>query len=198
MELLLHDVVFWVESSKYLLVFILTFFEGPAAMVTTGFLVRLGEFSFLTAYSILVAADFAADITWYLLGRFGARSLTSKICVIFNVPFGAVDQMEERFKKHHLGILVVMKLTMGFGFSAAALLAAGMFKISFKKYAIITFIGGLIWTFLLMALGFTYGHLYTLVPEKLKVAFVCIGAAAFVALILGLNRYFKSLESKHT
>ena len=131
MEILIHDLVIWFEASKYILLFVGAFFEGPAIMIGAGFLYQQGQFNFVQMYSCLVLGDFTADIFWYLVGRFGARKIINRYGKFFNITPEIIDKVEARFKAYQDLILWISKLTMGFGFSLATLLTAGMLKVKF-------------------------------------------------------------------
>ena len=165
MHLIVENIIAWFEASKYILLFLGAFFEGPAVMIGAGFLYQQGQFNFFQMYSCLVLGDFTADIVWYIIGRYGARSLINKYGRFFNITPEIIDKVEARFKAYQDLILWISKLTMGFGFSLATLLTAGMLKVNFKKYASINLIGGLIWVFIMVFVGFFFGNVYGLIAE---------------------------------
>jgi membrane-associated protein len=187
----LHHIIAWLESSKYILLFIGTILEGPVVMMASGFLYKLGSFNLLPMYISLVLGDFAADILWYCLGRFGTRSTIYKYGHIIGVTPRTIEKVENKFLKYHQKILIISKLTMGLGFAAVILVVAGIFKVPFKNYVILNLIGGFIWTAFLITVGFFLGNIFLLIPGPLKIAFAVI---VFIAFIIGLryaNKYLK-------
>jgi len=194
MTLFFHTLVTWIESSKYILLFFGAIFEGPVLMMASGFLYHLGEFSFLPMYCALVAGDFTADIGWYCLGRYGTHAFIFKHSHLFNITEETLQKMENLFKRYHQKILIISKLTMGFGFGHIVLMVAGIFKVPFKKYVILNLIGGFIWTFFLISVGYFLGNIYVHIPAPAKIAFICIAFLVFVFGIRYLNNYLKSKE----
>ena len=165
-------------------------------MVACGFLLRLGAFSFWPIYFALVLGDFVADIGWYFVGLYGARKFAVRWGKYFSVSPDSLEKLEKVFEKHHDKILFISKITMGFGFALATLIAAGMAKVPLKKYALYNFFGGFIWTGLLIGTGYFFGHLYAHIDKSFKVAFLVFLGSVLVAALYGSGKYFKNNIAK--
>ena len=172
MEGILHNIVAWVDASKYVLLFCGTIAEGPVVMMASGFLYRLGQFNLVEMYLALMLGDFIADLGWYCLGRFGARSTIFKYGHYFGVTPEVLEKVEGRFLEYHQKILIISKLTMGLGFALVILIVAGMFKVPFKNYVTLNLVGGFIWTAILITAGYFLGNVYIAIPESMKIVFV--------------------------
>lgn len=181
---------------KYFIAFPLAIVEGPIIMVACGFLLRLGTFSFWPIYFALVLGDFVADIGWYYVGFYGARKFAIRWGKYFSVRPDSLEKLEKLFEKHHDKILFISKITMGFGFALATLIAAGMARVPLKKYALYNFFGGFVWTALLIGTGYFFGHLYTLIDKSFKVAFLVFVGCSLLAAIYGSGKYFKENLAK--
>ena len=177
---------------KYFIAFPLAIVEGPIIMVACGFLLRLGVFSFWPVYLVLMFGDFTADIIWYFVGYYGARKFAVRWGKYFSVTPEALEKLENLFKHHHDKILFLSKITMGFGFALATLIAAGMARVPLKKYALFNFLGGFIWTALLIGVCYFFGHLYTLIDKSFKAAFVVFLSVMLAAVLYGAGKYFKT------
>jgi membrane protein DedA with SNARE-associated domain len=140
-------------------------------------------------YIALVSGDFVADIGWYCVGRFGGRPIVLKWGHRFGITLKSIEKIEERFKRYHDKILIISKLTMGFGFALVTLVVAGMLRVSFKKYAVLNLIGGFVWTAVLLLVGYFFGNIYASItgPEKIVFA-ICLFALAVTAFKLA-NKY---------
>jgi membrane protein DedA with SNARE-associated domain len=194
METFYHNLIFWIESSKYFLLFFGTIFEGPVVMMASGFLYKLGQFDFLPMYFLLVFGDFTADIGWYCLGRFGTRNAIFKYGHYVGVTPVILEKIENQFKLYHQKILIISKLTMGLGFAVVILIVAGIFKVPFKNYVILNLIGGFIWTALLITIGYFFGNIYMLIPGPAKIIFLL---SVLMIAILGmryLSKYLSKIE----
>jgi membrane protein DedA with SNARE-associated domain len=184
----------WIESSKYFLIFLGAIPEGPVLMMTSGFLYRLGELDFAPMYLALIAGDFTADIIFYCIGRYATREAVFRYGYVFNVTPKAMARVESLFNKYHQKILIVSKLTVGFGFGFITLIAAGMFRVDFKKYAAISILGGMTYTFFFILVGYLFGNVFTLIPESVKLLFLL---GVILIIIFGLrlvHKYFKDAE----
>lgn len=192
MESFFHNTILFFESSKYVLLFVGTLFEGPVIMLSSGFLYKLGQFDFLPMYLALVFGDFTADIGWYCLGRFGTREVLFKYGHFLGITRDALEKVEEHFRRYHQKILIISKLTMGFGFSLVVLIVAGMFKVPFKNYIILNLIGGFIWAAILLTIGYFLGNIYTMISGPAKIVFILV---VFLVVVFGI-RYINNYLSK--
>ena len=78
---------------------------------------------------------------------------------------------------------------MGFGFALVTLITAGMAKVPFKKYMLLNVSGQLIWTGVLLSVGYLFGNIYTTIDKGFRdVAIIGIGILV-VLLIYGLGRF---------
>src|SRR4051812_33199865 len=107
----------FLSFSRYALVFVGCIVEGPIVMVTSGFLLRAAQFQLVPLYFTLMAGDFAADLGWYAVGRFGARKLINRFGHWFNITPEIITKIEKRFHTYQDKILFISKITMGFGFA---------------------------------------------------------------------------------
>ena len=189
---LMHQLVNFVDSSKYVLFFLGTFFEGPVVMMGAGFLLRLGQISFWPVYLVVVIGDFASDIGWYVIGYHGARPFFNHYGHYLGITPAVIEKIQKRFHRHSVWILVVSKLTMGFGFALATLTVAGMLRVPFWRYLIINLVCGFIWTLFVFFIGYFFGNVYEFVPEYLRILFIL---CALTAVIFGVRALSHRLAS---
>lgn len=176
---------------RYWIAYPLAIVEGPIVMMASGFLVRLNFFDFWPIYLVLIAGDLTGDVIWYMVGRHGGRPLIEKYGHWMNISPENVDRAQEFFHEHQTKILFISKLTTGFGFAIATLIAAGAAKVPFKKYITINFFGEFIWAGFLFAIGYFFGNLYTLVDKSLRWGFI-IGLIIVAALaVYGFSQAMK-------
>ena len=178
--LAVHSLISFLDNSKYFLLFLGTFVEGPFVMISSGFLWHMGVFDFLPMYIVLVFSNVIADTTWYTIGYFGARPLLMKYGKFFHATPEIIEKLEKLFQKHEKQILIINKLTSGFGMIVLVLLSAGVFRVPFKKYASINLLGGIIFVFALVSLGYFLGNVYIVVPRSLKIGLVVFILAVIV------------------
>ncbi len=187
---------------RYPLIFLAVIAEGPVIMLGSGVLLRLGNFDLLPLYLTLVFGDLVADVFWYFVGRYAAEPFLKRFGHFFGVTHEIFEKMEGVFRRHDTKILFVSKITMGFGFALATLIAAGAVRVPFKKYIIFNLLGGFIWTALLLGAGYFFGNVYFLLDKGFRDIFfaVLVGAAVLAMFKCGAymrkkygNRYQDSL-----
>jgi len=168
--------------------------EGPVASLTSGFLLKFGQVRFLPVYLVLVGGDLTADIVWYCLGRFGTRTVLLRYGRLFNITPEAMETVSRRFNRYNERILLISKLTMGFGFAIVTLMVAGMSRVPFKNFFILNLIGGLIWTLFLLGVGHTFGNVYALISDEAKVLFLVVVGTVFIVGLRYANRYLMTKD----
>ena len=191
---ILNQALGFVSFSRYALVFIGCIVEGPIVMITSGFLLRAAQFQLVPLYFALIAGDFTADIGWYAVGRYGARGLVNRYGKFFNITPEIIAKIEKRFQTYQDSILFISKITMGFGFALATLIVAGMLHVPFKRYVILNFLGGFIWTAFLLVIGYFFGNIYFLLATPLKIGFIIFAVVVVVYGLWAVNRYLVKTE----
>lgn len=184
-------IISWLLAFRYPIAYPLAIVEGPVVMMISGLLVRVGFFSFWPIYLILMAGDLTGDVVWYLVGRHGARSFIDKYGHFFSITEENVERTERFFNDHQVKILFISKITMGFGFALATLIAAGAARVPFKKYFTINLLGQFVWTGLLMAVGYFLGNLYFVVDKGLRWAFVIAMVVIAVFAAYGFGKFMR-------
>ena len=182
---------------RYVFLFFGALFEGPILMVASGMFLKLGLLYFWPTYLCLMLGDLVADLSWYWVGYYGGNAFVVRWGKYFSLTPDVVEKLEEFFKKHQDKILFFSKITMGFGFAVATLFTAGLVKVPFKKYALFNFLGGFIWTGILLAVGYFFGNLYNVLNKGFRVAFVIFLVALVVGALYGGGKYFKQLLLKN-
>lgn len=179
----------YLMTYRYFLIIPLTIVEGPIVMVLCGFLLRFGEFDILPLYISLTIADTIGDIFWYCIGRFWGIPFIKKFGRFVSISENSLAKATALFHRHHNKILFISKITMGFGFALVTLITAGVAKVPFKKYLIFNVSGQLIWTGILLGVGYLFGNIYTAIDHGFRdVTLVAMGIIVIVAFY-GFGKY---------
>lgn len=176
---LLSGLVAFLEATKYPLFFLGAYLEGTVVMLSGGVLLRLGQVDFWQLYGALILGDVLSDIMWYWVGYLGARRFILKWGYIVNATPEVIAKLERRFHKYHLSILIFSKLTMGFGLAVPILTTAGMLRVSFTRYCTINIIGSFVWVAFIIYVGYTFGNVLQLIPERYQIGSFFVLIAAF-------------------
>ncbi len=188
----LPGLIVFLEATKYPLFFLGAYIEGTVVMLTGGVLLRLGELQFLPLYTALILGDVLSDIMWYWVGYLGARRFVMRWGYLVNATPEIVAKLERRFHKYHLQILVISKLTMGFGLAVPILTTAGMLRVSFTRYCVINIVGSFVWVAFVIFVGYTFGNVLALIPEQFQIGSFF---ALIIAFFLGLRYLNGKLEN---
>lgn len=176
---------------KYALLFVLSIIEGPIVMTLAGFFIRLGYFSIVPSFIAIVTGDLAGDILWYYIGQFGAERFIRKYGKYFSISKNVVDKMENKFREHQGKVLFLSKITMGFGFALATLMAAGMARVSLKKFAFYNVLGEIIWTGLLISIGYSLGNFFLVLNNGFNYLGTFAGIVTVALALFGFARFMR-------
>lgn len=179
----------YLMTYRYILIIPLTIIEGPIVMVLCGFLLRFGTFDLLPLYGALTVADLIGDIGWYCVGRFGGLPFIRRFGKFFSVTEKTLERTTALFHKYHNRILFISKITMGFGFALVTLITAGIAKVPFRKYLLFNVSGQLIWTAVLLSVGYLFGNLYTSIDKTFRDVTLVAIIIIVIILFYGFGKY---------
>ncbi|TSC82450.1 MAG: hypothetical protein G01um101420_283 [Parcubacteria group bacterium Gr01-1014_20] len=181
----------WLLAYRYWVILPVTVFEGPIAMVVCGFLLKLGYFSLVPVYFVLLLGDLVGDFFWYGVGYYGARPIVHRYGHFISLNDKMLEKIEDVFKKNQNKILFISKITMGLGFALVTLITAGAIRVPLKKYAAINIVGGFIWTAFLLSLGYWFGNIYLQIDQTFQVIFLVAIASILLLAIFGFRKYIR-------
>lgn len=185
----IETILGYLVTYRYVVIIPVTIIEGPIVMVLCGFLLRFGSFDLIPLYTILILSDMIGDIGWYCVGRFWGVPFVRRFGKYFSITEKTLEKGTELFHKHHNKILFISKITMGFGFALVTLITAGIAKVPFKKYLVFNVAGQFVWTAALLAIGYSFGNIYTSIDKGFRdVALVAIIVMA-LAIVYGFGKY---------
>lgn len=176
---------------KYLAIFVAVFLEGPVVMTAVGFLIKLGYFQPIFAYVLLVFGDLASDIAWYYTGYFGLFNIFADFGKFIGFKKHISDRVAKLYRNNETKILFLSKVTMGLGFSLVVLVTAGILRVSLKKFTAINFLGGLVWTAVMVTLGYIFGSIYLTIEKGLRFSSLLILSILLLASLFSLGKFFR-------
>lgn len=188
--ILLHALTI-AEFLKYPLISVGAFVEGPVLMIATGFLLKHHLLKLFPLFVALMVGDLFGDILWYSIGRYGAEPLIRKKGKWLGFTVEGFENIKSKFLKHHTNILLVSKMTLGFGLAKGVLMAAGASHVSFKKFLLLNFLGEIVLIAILLVIGYFFGNTYSMISHKYKFVFLAIVIIALIALLAYASRIMK-------
>ena len=190
----LTQILAFFETARYTFIFLGSFIEGTGVMMTTGLLWKVGIVQFWPAYAALMLGDVLSDWMWYGIGYFGARKFIARWGRFINITPALVEKVEGRFNRYHLQILIISKLTMGFGLCVPILVTAGLMRVSFARYVAINLICGVFWVFFVMMIGYYFGNINNYIPGKFQILFLVGMPIAFFTFLFFATKKLEKLD----
>lgn len=178
---------------KYAVLVSLALFEGPYAMMGSGFLIKTGTLALVPTYLALSLGDLIGDGLWYYAGRIFGTRFVRKFGKYVDVTQEDVHKLKLALHERKNVILLTSKLTAGFGLSTAVLLAAGIAEIPFARFMLLNIIGQIFWTAMMLAVGYFFGTWYIAVSSvatRLLIAGVALG---FILVVIRSRKYIKGM-----
>ncbi len=177
----------------YLLILVLAFAEGPFISLTSGALLYAGFLSFWPIYIILMFGDLIGDVLLYYLGYHYGHNFAVKFGRYFKLTEAHIEKAKELFHQHKDWILLFSKTTNGLGFAVAVLFTAGMSRIPFWRYISLNILGQLVWSGMLIAVGYFFSHAYVQINNVFGRVSLVLGAVVVLFLVV---RYVKQVRSQ--
>ncbi|MBM3123948.1 MAG: DedA family protein [Chloroflexi bacterium] len=106
-----------------------------------------------------------ASIT-YWTARLGGQPMIEKFTRLLHIDTGIITASEEHMQKWGLSLVLVGRIIPGMRTWIS--LPAGLVRIHFPKFFIVSFIGGYIWCTLLIGAGYLLGHEWMMISSQIK------------------------------
>ena len=165
----------------YPIMLLLMILEGPIITMTAAFLASLDLFNAWAVLGLSILGDIIGDIILYIIGYTGGRPALAKARKLFKVKKSSVTKLEKRFEKSGAKIIFLVKITTGLSF--VTFILAGIVRMNFARFLLYSFLGGIIWSGLLVALGYFFGFAAEQIEQYIKFAGWGIFALALLAFI---------------
>ena len=153
--------------------------EGPIVTLIAAFLASLGVFNVYIVLILSVLGDMIGDIVLYGAGRQWGIQFAHKWGRHIGITPERVQNMEAYFRRHGGKTIFAVKSTTGLCW--ATFVAAGIAKMHFWRFTFYSFCGGILWSALLVGLGFFFGAFYQEIAQTIQFAgWMIAGLAAVV------------------
>ncbi|MGD2079109.1 MAG: VTT domain-containing protein [Chloroflexota bacterium] len=136
---------------NYVILSVLMIWQGPIASLFGGAAASAGLLKPGLVFLVGVIGNLTADIVWYSLGRKGNVERLFEGGRL-GMHRGRFYRLRDGMRSHATKILLMAKLS--FGLAVPTLVAAGLSKLSWKKWFPIVFIGETIFTGTLVIIGY--------------------------------------------
>ncbi len=165
---------------NYLLLAIMIVWQGPIATVLGGAAASAGYLKPGLVFLAGVAGNLTADILWYSVGRRGNvdRLMASRHLKAYR---SRVEMFKSTMEQHAPKFLLMAKLS--FGLAIPTLVAAGLTRLSWRKWFPIVFLGETIFTGSLVVAGYFTTEVLKQVDQGIQLFLVVM---SFLFLLLAV------------
>lgn len=148
---------------------------GDSVLLLSGFLASFGHFSLAYLMIISATASILGNMAGYLIGYKGGRPLIERLILRFKPLEGKLQEAEEYFKKYGSSTVFFGRFVAGVRAFISPL--AGASKMSYPSFIAYTISAALVWTSLVILLGYYFG-------ENLDLLVKLVGGFGWLALML--------------
>jgi len=200
---MLHEMAQWVTDQifdmGYLGIFLLMLIESSfipfpseIVLIPAGYLASKGDMNI----TMIMFSSLIGSIMGALINYFGALYVGRKFLLKYGkyilVSEETLNKMESFFKKH--GAISTFSGRLIPGIRQLISIPAGLSKMDLKIFILYTSLGAIIWSAILVVLGYMIGENQTLINEYLPQ--IITVTLVSVAIIIGIYIYKKSLSQK--
>ena len=173
---------------NYLLLSVLIIWQGPIASVFGGAAASAGLLKPGLVFLVGVAGHLTSDIVWYSLGRRGnVERLFER---------GRLGGHRRRYHRLRHGMQIhgtkaLLMAKLSFGLAVPTLVAAGLSKVSWRKWFPVVFIGETIFTGTLVLIGYYATEAIKQVEQGLHLFLAIMTVLFIIAIIWFVPRYLR-------
>lgn len=170
----------------------LFFLPGDTLIFTTGYLVQLGKINFFVALFILSMGAFFGNIIAYYIGVFFQKPIFRFINSQGEYLVKNINRTHDFYEKYGWFTLFIARFIPSI--RAIAPFLAGVVKMSFKKFLIISFFTGIFWSFIGLSLGMIFGNTFS---NMEKILWIVLIASFVVAVTPILAIFYNKIKIKY-
>lgn len=175
----------------YWIIFPLMFVEGPVATLIAALLASLGAFNVYVVLILSIVGDIAGDVVLYGVGYKWGMGFVRTIGKYIGITEELVLKMQRYFNNHGGKTIFAVKSTTGLCF--ATFVAAGIARMKFRKFLFYSFLGGIVWSGFLVAMGYFFGYLWREIALYIKwIGWVISGGALAIFILISLYKKRKA------
>jgi membrane protein DedA with SNARE-associated domain len=181
---------------KYPMIAVVAPFGGPLFIMACGFFLHEGLVGFPEILIAVAVGDLAMDSFWYLVGYRYAHNFIKRYGQRFGFTEKRFEDAKRFFSRHGIFILFLAKLSAGLGLIQLVLISAGVSRIRFWKYFLVTTAGELAWVSFILYLGYRYADLYGTLRNDFKALALAGTLLILLPITIIVSRYVRTRALK--
>jgi membrane protein DedA with SNARE-associated domain len=179
----------WLLQHGYTVFFIVMIIEGPVISAAGAFIAALGYFNIWIIAILSVLGNLIPDLIYYAIGYWGREKLVTKYGHYIGITKPRLAAAEKLIERHAGKSLIAIKLVPLL--ATPGLIAAGITRMDFKKFAWWCVIITIPSSALYLVLGYYFGAAYGTIDHYLHIGgYIIAAAAVIVILVIYLQRKY--------
>ena len=174
----------------YILIAVLTLFEGPLTTITGAAAASIGLLNPGLVFLSASTGNLAGDFFWHSLGRAGKWKWLLRGRNRFGFDPARLEWFKHKVRDHAPKIIFLTKITSSF--IVPALISTGLVQLSWRRWFPALLIAEILWTGSLIMIGYFSAQTISDVTTALKfLPFFGILVLLFVILLMAARRMFR-------
>lgn len=158
------------------------FLPGDSLLVTAGILAAAGELDLVALLTFPAIAAIAGDQTGYVIGRQAGNALTYRYARFAK----HIERAHLFYEKYGAKTIVLARFVPIVRTFVPAV--AGAARMNYRTFVTYNIIGGLLWVFGMILVGYTVG---SLIPNIDRYLHIVIGVVVLLSILPGVLEWYK-------
>jgi membrane-associated protein len=163
---------------SYLLLMLLAATEGPFSVLLGAAAASAGYLRLDYVYLAAVSGNLLGDMVWYLIGYAGKVERLARVGRYVGMHTEHIEKLKVAIRAHVIKLILLAKLSISL--MIPTLVAAGLARVPWRRWLPVVFVVELIWTALLVWVGYHATELISRVEHGLHF----VGVLGMVLLII--------------
>lgn len=171
---------------NYFFLFIFVIIQGPLVKLLSGAVASTTNLNIFLIFLVSMVASMTADIGWYYLGRLG--KLPGRKTKNYQRKKLA-SLLQNAMHQHYFKVLILGKISLGL--AIPAMVAAGMVRITWRKWLPAVFVGEFLYTILLIMTGYFAAESLNHANQAIRIIGLSITGIFLLFLMIYLPYYIR-------
>ena len=178
---------------NYFFLFIFVIIQGPLVKLLSGAVASSTNLNLYLVILVSILASMTADIGWYYLGRLGKIQNKKSNKKRKQLAY----LLQNAMHRHYFKVLVLGKISLGL--AIPSMVAAGVVRISWRKWLPAVFVGEFLYTIMLILTGYFAAESLNHANQTIRFIGLAITGIFILVLVIYLPYSIrKSLEKENS
>lgn len=176
----------------YLILFLLVAAEGPIAILLASAAASAGLLRPALVFFSAIFGNLTADCLWYLVGYLGKTEWIHFLGRRLGIRESLIEHLKHNMIQHATRVLFLAKLTVSF--VIPSLIAAGLLRISWKRWFPYFILAECLWTGSLVLIGYYTTEALKRVERGVEIIGLAVSVAFVIFMIFAGRRLLRQLD----